>query len=560
MQKNHRYIHQLRHLIAPIYGNHLDIRVREDLTFEVPLIGFFKIAYSEKERARILYFARHPDQFVGKIEDNKYISLVGIEEIPHGKNLTWDSDDGRLQHDVTWAWDTITHIFHVLPYALLQEANLHRLDENTFVSGYISYRTKPDEKTPDLTEVTFATNNTNKFLPVCGHPPKKKPGEKFIKHLFSIYCQELCDPARCFPMELKYEANHGGKVEMRNTFSEREILPAVKGDFIHRMSLIWDGVEPVRWIENKYITVVRLNEKLQKRVQEMRDGYKKDRKSKLIKAGALAAHFLMEGPVSAIVGFVFDTAEEVLKREKNSFVPKQWAPAMRADKFETHLNQILLKVDREKFFDKKYFSDIEWLTAEGHTLNIDTEPNTDKGFSTWFRGNFFASYGSLFEHVGAGGKAVGMDDNTKIKAIRVNVPNGMEMYYFPSERVLYGYYHRQNLLVTHDGDFLFSQRYLPQDSDKWFQEGKVLKLDLKEGSKATPVQIGFDEFAAHFHEKVGTRPPKKGVKHEEGEYSLHRPHQYDPTLWCPKNIRNLFPVEDGPEKQSRTGAWDVALN
>ena len=129
------------------------------------------------------------------------------------------------------------------------------------------------------------------------------------------------------------------------------------------------------------------------------------------------------------------------------------------------------------------------------------ETNHDDGFATWFRSQFFCPYASLFEYMGTDGKKatfVGPHEVEKAKVIRLNVPNGMQMYYVPATRTLFGYYHQTKMQVQSD-QLPLPQERLPASVEDWFKENQVVQIDLSQGPDTTPQRISFDQFAREIH-------------------------------------------------------------
>jgi len=187
-----------------------------------------------------------------------------------------------------------------------------------------------------------------------------------------------------------------------------------------------------------------------------------------------------------------------------------------------------LRINKKKFFDEEHFAGLKWVHPSTHCCDIEPEPLKDNGLSTWFQGQFFAPFAGLFEYAGENGLNVGIDQS-KMKVIHFSAPNGLQMFYLPSERVLYGYYHRPKIQVIHDDASLPPPQSFPFGSEELFQAGKVLKIDLKEGSNASVTQVRFlEDFAEHIHATLGTRKPNKGERDGPGVYRLWRADQYIP--------------------------------
>jgi hypothetical protein len=556
MAENHN-INQLRHFLAPNYTAHTDIRLRDDLVFDVPPIGFFKIAHThaKEPRARILYFARSPGDFDlgadagNPIKGNEHIYPVCIERVPYKENARWDNSNRLGQHDVTWALAEIMRIVEVLPDVLFHEANLHRLSETAYHSAYINYRSVPDDQAPDLTRIMISTNTTRGFEPTGIKTSPKLEDKKGIAHLFRTIGRQILRhmPSSSFPLGLRDQSQNGQTV-IRKIFAKKAVIPAIKGDYVYRMSQVWHGVDPVTWRENRFMPAVRLHEKLRAHIEDMRNVFHDDKRRTFVQVGLMLTHVAVDGVFSTIGGFLLDRLAEASIHEKSSRVDEKWGAVIRDDthmlSINTHLNQILLKIRPDVFFDPKYFADIAWLDRNSHCYNIPAdEPAADpaiaSGFSTWLRGQFFAPYVGLFEYLGERGKNINLADTASIKGIRLNVPNGLQIYYVPESRTLYAYYHRLKLQVKPENGALAQQR-LPPGSEEWFKAGKVLKVNLSEGARGTIISVDFTVFATHIHKTLG------GKEGEPPVMLLLRPHDYIPELSSARPAPSSAPAQRSP--------------
>lgn len=522
MSKHQHSINQLLHLLSPNHTN--EIRLRPDGIFEAPNIGFFKPAYCEKANVMLLYYARHPSHFgvdadtVEEFIDNNHIYPICIKPVANKKGARFHGEeDGLLHHDLSWVSHQILRIADVLPHVLLRECTLYQLSPKTYGSAYIGYCITPENE--KLNQILVATNTTRGFSPVEVSPPVELQNEqKGIVHGFRVFGRHMLRrmPSAIFPLGLRYQID-GELTGIQKTFIDAETIPAIYSDFAYRNSAVWHGIDPVKWRENYLTPIVRLHVKLQRRVEEIRNIFHDDKRRMIIKVSLVGVHIALHGVLSFIGTLLLDKLAEANIHETPSHVPDAFKDTVRNNthllSIDPFLPRIQLQFVPEPF--RKHFPDIRWLSSDKDLTSVQLNSGfrgdaPDDGFATWMRGQFFAPYASAMVCLGDKAKIVSPDDTAAIKVIRLNVPNGLQLYYVVADRTLYGYYHESKLPLE-PGNGAMPQQHLPPGSEKRFEADTILKIDLKEGANAAIISLDFTSFAALIHKNLGGKDGERVI-------------------------------------------------
>ena len=162
---------KLRTLLSQHYPISGSVKIHPDFTFESPLTGFFKVAYSQKQRGMGLYWARHPSDFnLGSADakpgDDPHTYLICLLESHYDKDAGWNPDIKLEQHDIRWLHEQILSTARELPDVMLHEASLHRMGQTSFGSAYIGYLAEGVNGENGFSKLTVATNTTTGFEPL----------------------------------------------------------------------------------------------------------------------------------------------------------------------------------------------------------------------------------------------------------------------------------------------------------------------------------------------------------------------------------------------------------
>jgi hypothetical protein len=478
MANSDNLLNDILHFFSKLRARGSHYAIDRDYVIESS-VGCFRVAYSPKTHVTALFYARHRDDLAAKEvvgEDGKTrleivhkdrVFLVKMYDVHHSTDAKFDPRSEHQQFDLTWIDEDIPEIIKKLPRILFREAALHRLGLDTYGSAFVAYQatgSQGDEVNIDVSTKTVA----NYKLPEMA----QSNGQGYIQKLFRRVGRQLVKRriSPRFPLEISYRDDDGNLVHSRK-FPAKKIPHMVLADFQLRLRAIWDGRDPVEWKEGKLIPFFRLKSALQHR---MKDG---DAKEGLARKGLAAfAHIVLEGgPWSYLGSITVDIIFGDWGKKSARSIPRGWEKIVRPHakglkSIQSLLHSVLQPIDPAQLGDLEWLNPKDKHISHFHETTIEI-PGKDDVFTLWLRSLFYAPYAATFEYLGKNAEI--LDPRTSLKntrMVRANMSNGVTMFYAPTTKILYGYYHKPRFEVQ--------QRVLPPDAGDFFKEGFVLKLDL----------------------------------------------------------------------------------
>jgi hypothetical protein len=464
----------IEHFFSPLHPINPTLRVRPDYIIESP-VGCFRIAYSRKHHAAALFFARHPNDLAGKIDEQSGVEggeigykdriyLIKLCHVDHPVGAKWSPPNQRQHLGLPWIAGIIPQIVSDLPGILLKEATLHRQGMNSYASAFVGYQgVAKDYHSNGYSEIAIVTKTkNNRQIP------------SFLRyHLSSLRV-----------------TNQDGSI----LFRDPEIPAAIEHDFFVRLREIWEGKDPLCWKELRLLPLVRANELLNQKIEII---------SSFLRSGCQLTYrdytVVFKSLLNAVLdsqSVVTDTALDLLlkmgDKEELGVVPRDWegfvSPhARRLLTIESKLHKLLVRPDPEGY------QDLEWLSPDKQTPNfivngVITDADPSRTFRNWLASHFIGPYACIFEYFGHAGEIIDFHEIEKTVAVHAKTSNGLEMYYIPETQKMFAYYH-----MTGPSGI---PRHLPPDAPEFFAPDTVLTLNLKLSD--SPIEkVAFSQFQSY---------------------------------------------------------------
>lgn len=527
MIEPHHPFYPLLQLLSPNYTL-ANVKLRDDYIFEAPPVGFFKLAHLENEAAShnalVLYYARHPEDFNGQVgpqtstTNSRPIYPIWIEEIPKHVDAKWDVGNPRQQYDTTWVLSKIMNFVHEAPRVLVPELNLFCHEKDSFRNLFVKYDRVVERSTPWFSKIMVTTNSTRDPHHFDVFEPKEHENRTGILQQYKLAKKVIeWRPAGSYALGVQYEekldsaSNASQKPQIRRHFIEDEFIPTTISDFLNRVrSMVEKRVNPSPFCDHHHLPLVRIHEKLQKKLDEVKDLFKQDRESAIIKLFASAVHLVLDGGISLLINKALEGVADVAHHERHPGLPaslgrvKEGKPSIA--EVDSRVRDLFLMVHHPEKL-KELSKNCAWLHPDKHLLSVAPQPQhihtkCDNGFNTWLQSQFFLPVGSFFRFFTTGGQLVSLHDANKMKVVHASAPNGLQMYYLPEQQKLYAYYHESKVKLVAAENSLHCLHF-PEGMNEVFQKGMVVGLDLKRGPDAAVEIHEFQNFATKIHRALG---------------------------------------------------------
>jgi len=513
------------HSFAPHLSLAQNIKLSDDYVFEAPYIGFFKLAHLKRDQgseALILYYARHPKDFDGKLAGNTSppntnpIYPIWVEEITANQKLKWDPADSREQYDTTWVLSKILDFIHRAPQVLLPEVNLHCYGKNEagqpcYRYYFGEYTRCADSDTSRFSRIMVSTNTTRSSSPLGSNEPLVHEARSGIWSQFRSAAHKtmqwkLSDQSA---LGVRHEENDNDQrdIRIRRHFIAEEIVPTIMSDFLNRVkSILKHRINPTLYSEKRHVAFVRLHEKLRKKVEEAHEYFVHEKQSAFIQMGAMILHASIDGMLSLVLMKIIETLAELRSHDNHPGLPA----SMRLVKNCKHLlcevdsevQGLFLHIDHPNTL--REMCKASWLKPRRHLLSTaclshSAHQPSDYGFKTWLASHFFMSVGALREYLGPNGSYVSPHDEN-IKVVHVNVPNGLQLYRV--HNYLYAYYHESKVKLVDNEPGLHTSA-LPEGAERYFKKGLAVRVDLKQPENAIFEAVSFQDMARVINQACG---------------------------------------------------------
>jgi len=512
----HKIDRTINNLYAFIYGdlpqNPTPVRLRADGLIETD-DGWFLPVYSRDTNSVALFFARHPDHLRAdkvmasgclELADKKRFYVAQIYKVLHDEWRVGEGDAVRNRFHLKYLPNDIEKIVGDIGRVFFHQANLHQMVADSSASAHVNYHA-PLVNGSSPTHVKVTTRSHSDHL-LADAPERVFLAERFkdAGHLIA---------RRHPPLRIDLSivlAEQGGKTR---EFDHEGLGPVIGADYSQRLRRIQSGQDSIHRRERPLLVFYRAKESLWDSLAEMREAVRDDTEMFVREAGEKVGSFALGGFIDPLKDIALHYLTHAGVREPSKVATKE----ARGDwkRFVMHEGPVV-KSDIYDLMPRpnlKYFGDWGGFNPEKHDVQIGLEPiavDHERTFRIWLRQQFKPPFDSTIRYLGEHGRLVDprplelSDYHKNIKIVRFKVGNGVHVYFDPTRKIMYAYYHEtqylgdESLRLKNDRD-----QQIPLDCAARFQAGRVWVRDLV--AVNAPLQnISFHEFKDEMKKATGS--------------------------------------------------------